>query len=100
MYGGFVTTALYLFAKIRTSSIKGLSDLAASLLQHSTVGQYILHSLGNRRELLDKFFGHTDQGAERLAMLKQCDQLSHIGLSNVPFDRQVLPAEQRGTLFF
>ena len=44
-----------------------------SLFQHSAIGQYILHSLGNRRELLSKFFGHTDQRAERLAMLKQFD---------------------------
>jgi len=33
-------------------------------------------------------------------MLKQFNQLSDVCLGDVPFDRQILPAEQRSTLFF
>ena len=40
---------------------QGPKRFRSSLLQHATVGQYILHSLSNRRELLGKFFGNTDQ---------------------------------------
>ena len=86
MYGGFVTTRHICRENLGLLN-EWLNRSCRSLFQHAAISQHILHSLGNRRELLSHILRHTNQGPERLPMFKQCDQLRHIGLSNVAFVR-------------
>ena len=70
MYGGFVTTQSYFCAKSVCLLNEWLKRSCRSLFQHAAISQHILHSLGNRRELLRHILRHTNQRPKRLTMLK------------------------------